>query len=70
LAGEKGTIQIYSMEGRLINTLFENKVQQMGDNEVLWKGVDYNNKKVSDGIYLIALQIGANSFFYKTLLIH
>jgi hypothetical protein len=65
LAGEKGTIQIYSMEGRLINTLFENKVQQMGDNEVLWKGVDYNNKKVSDGIYLIALQIGANSFFTK-----
>ncbi|MDA3868026.1 MAG: hypothetical protein PF489_14950 [Salinivirgaceae bacterium] len=70
LAYKKGAIHIYSLEGRLIKTLFENKAQHSGNNVATWNGVDNNNKTVSPGMYIIVVQIGTISDFHKTLFIH
>ena len=52
-------IRIYTMQGKLINTLIdENK--SPGKYEITWNGKDNNGKGVSSGLYLVRLQSGRN----------
>ena len=52
-------IKIYSIQGKLINTLInENKTP--GQYEIIWNGKNLNGKEVKPGLYLIRLQSGRN----------
>ncbi len=52
-------IRIYTMQGKLINTLIdENK--SPGKYEITWNGKDNNGKGGSSGLYLVRLQSGRN----------
>ena len=70
LSNKKGTLHIYNIEGRLIKTLFENRVQHSGKNEIKWNGLGNENKTVSPGLYIITIQIGSIVDIHKTLFIH
>lgn len=51
------SIKIYDIQGKLINTLLEQK-QTPDKYQIMWKGTDKNNKEVKSGLYLIRLQTG------------
>lgn len=54
---ERLSIKIYTIQGKLINTLMnENKSQ--GKYEIIWNGKDKNGKEVTSGLYLVRLQSG------------
>ena len=49
------TINIYDIQGRLINTLFDGMIES-GYHNVLWNGTDHYGQTVSAGLYLYTLQ--------------
>lgn len=52
-------IKIYSIQGKLINTLInDNKLP--GEHVIIWEGKDKNGKGVDNGLYLVRLQSGNN----------
>lgn len=48
-------VSVYDIRGNLVNVLY-NGLSQAGFNDVVWKGVDSNNKAVSSGIYIIKME--------------
>ena len=49
------TIKVYDINGRLVETLAEEKLDQ-GIHTVLWKGTDRIGRPVSSGVYFYELQ--------------
>jgi hypothetical protein len=60
------SIRIYSLQGRLIRTLFEG-YSPGGENEVRWNGRDNNGSTVSSGLYFVKVQQGADSGIFKVM---
>ena len=58
------SIRIYSLQGRLVRTLFEG-YSTAGDNEVRWNGRDNNGNTVSSGLYFVKVQQGSDSGVIK-----
>ncbi len=56
---EKVSAKIYSIQGKLVNTLI-NENKSPGKYEIIWDGKDKNGKEVNSGLYLIRLQLGRN----------
>ena len=47
-------LSIYNIKGQKINTIV-NETMEKGLHEIIWKGLDYNQKKVSSGVYFYKL---------------
>ena len=58
------SIRIYSLQGRLVRTLFEG-YSTAGTNEVRWNGRDNNGNTVSSGLYFVKVQQGSDSGVFK-----
>ena len=56
---EKIAVNIYNMQGKIIKTIIKQKIQPSGKYQVIWNGTDKNGKEVSNGMYLIHLQVGS-----------
>lgn len=56
---ERTLIRIYSMEGKLINTIID-EIKPSGKYETIWNANDMNGKEVKPGHYLVRLQCGRN----------
>ncbi len=55
--GKQTSIKIYDLQGKLINTILNEK-QAPGKYQTMWNGTDKNGKEVSSGIYIIRLTAG------------
>lgn len=58
------SIRIYSLQGRLVRTLFEG-YSTAGANEVRWNGRDNSGNTVSSGLYFVKVQQGSESGVIK-----
>ena len=62
------TLKIYNTKGQLINTLFDGQADS-GNNELIWNGVDNNNKAVSSGLYFYKLETSNKTITNKMMLL-
>ena len=58
------SIRIYSLQGRLVRTLFEGYTAA-GSNEVRWNGRDNSGNTVGSGLYFVKVQQGSDSGVFK-----
>ncbi|MDP2173158.1 MAG: choice-of-anchor J domain-containing protein [Candidatus Cloacimonadaceae bacterium] len=61
------TIQIYNVKGQLVKTLV-NEIKDSGNHNVIWKGLDNNNRPVSSGVYFYKMNTGKYSSTKKMIL--
>lgn len=66
--GEHVRLTIYTLDGRLVDTLV-NARQEQGNYEVIWNGTDSSGRRVSSGIYLYRLKAGEFSDLKKMTLL-
>ena len=66
---ESGIIElaIYDIEGKMIYK-FHDGFQRAGNHNVLWTGIDYNQKKVSSGIYFCRLKMESKIITKKMIM--
>tara|TARA_B110000467_G_scaffold94079_1_gene85022 strand:- start:4198 stop:5853 length:1656 start_codon:yes stop_codon:yes gene_type:complete len=66
---ESGIIElaIYDIEGKMIYK-FHDGFQRAGNHNVLWTGIDYNQKKVSSGIYFCRLKMESKTITKKMIM--
>ncbi|MGH1363305.1 MAG: S8 family serine peptidase [Calditrichia bacterium] len=62
-------LQIYDTAGRLVQILVSEAIQQVGNYEVEWNGLNERGEGVSSGIYLYRLSSGVTSSVGKAVLI-
>lgn len=62
------TITIYDLKGRKIADL-ANEVFPQGENRVTWRGQDVSGRRVSSGVYFAHMQVGADRFTRRMLLV-
>jgi hypothetical protein len=55
---EKVRVEVYDIQGKLINTLVDYELYQPGKYEVSWNGLDNMGNRVSSGIYFAKMQAG------------
>lgn len=60
---EQASIQIYSMDGRLVKT------DKTTDNEYIWRGENQNGQKLQPGIYICKVQSGNSIFTEKVIFV-
>ncbi len=63
----KTTLKVYNIKGRLVNTLV-NDMKDAGKHEVIWNGIDHNNKHVASGVYFYRLQSSNDCLTKKMIL--
>jgi hypothetical protein len=51
-------VDIYNMQGQKIKTMIKQKTQPPGEYQLVWNGTCKNGKEVTNGTYLIRLQVG------------
>ncbi len=71
LAGPAGThavAAIYTVNGRLVTTLFDGELEG-GSHELIWDGTDDSGRKVASGVYLTRAIAGAEVATGKLVLI-
>ncbi len=61
-------LNIYNLKGQHVKTLCNNKLEQ-GNHAIVWNGTDFNEKRVSSGVYLYTLKSGKQSFIKKMILV-
>ncbi len=61
-------IQVFDLNGRLINTLFSG-YRSPGVYETVWRGKDLNGVSAASGVYFIRLQSGEHSSIIKSILL-
>lgn len=61
------SVQIYNLKGQLVKTLI-NEVQSAGNQKVIWKGNNNQNKQVSSGIYLYKIKTNTDLISGKMVL--
>jgi hypothetical protein len=54
-------LSVYNVRGQLVKTLVDNEFRQQGENQVVWHGVDNNNRSVSSGVYFYRLEADGRS---------
>lgn len=59
---------IYNIKGELVDTVYDNKINK-GNNEIIWKGKDSNNKQVSSGTYICKFLFNDKSITKKIVLL-
>ncbi|MCK5051571.1 MAG: leucine-rich repeat domain-containing protein [Candidatus Cloacimonetes bacterium] len=64
----KVELSISNIKGQRIITLLNDQLS-VGQHSVIWDGRDYNNKRVSSGVYLYTLITGKKSLHKKMLLL-
>ena len=57
-------LEVYSLRGQRVATLVD-EIQSPGEYRVQWSGVNDNGEKVSSGIYLYRLSVGAQTVVRK-----
>ncbi|MFO7895510.1 MAG: FlgD immunoglobulin-like domain containing protein [Candidatus Cloacimonadales bacterium] len=62
------TLNIYNLKGQKIKTLLHEKLP-IGAHNIVWNGLDSNNKKVASGVYLYKLTNGSSQKSAKMLLL-
>ena len=55
---EKVRLEVYDIQGNLINTLVDYELYQPGRYEVMWNGLDSKGNRVASGIYFAKMQAG------------
>jgi hypothetical protein len=55
---EKVRLEVYDIQGNLINTLVDYELYQPGKYEVNWNGLDSRGNRVASGIYFAKMQAG------------
>jgi hypothetical protein len=60
-AEEKIQARIYTMQGKLINTILD-ETKPPGIHELIWDGKNENGSPVKGGLYLVRVRIGNNIF--------
>ncbi len=61
------TVQVYNLRGQLVKTLLNDQVKA-GNQNVVWKGKDANNKNVASGIYFYRITTPDNTIQKKMIL--
>ncbi len=56
--GEKGSCQVYNLQGIKVRTLMPLQNIKSGNQEILWDGTNDSGQKLQSGVYLIFLQVG------------
>ncbi len=64
LSGKQTTLIIYNIQGKSIKTLLNKKLLS-GSYLARWNGTNYNDIKVSSGVYFYKLKVGQNQFVGK-----
>jgi hypothetical protein len=62
------SLQIYDVQGRLVNTLYSG-TKQAGENVAVWDGVDTHGNSVASGIYFVRLQSPGETATTKIVLL-
>ena len=62
------SVRIYNITGRLVKTLV-NEMQDAGAYEVSWSGDDVGGSTVGSGVFLCAVEIGAERFVKKMTIV-
>ena len=52
------SLHIYDLSGRLVRTLLEDEVVEIGRHEAVWRGLDDTGRRVPSGVYLYRLGAG------------
>jgi len=65
--GNDVTIKVYDMLGKEIKTLI-NEYKPAGNYNVIWNGLDNNNKPVPSGVYVYSLEVNGWSKSRKMIL--
>ena len=53
-------LSVFNVRGQLVKTLVDD-FKQAGSNEVVWHGVDSNNRSVASGVYFYRLETNGSS---------
>jgi hypothetical protein len=61
-------MRIYDIQGRLVRTLVD-QIAQPGVHQAVWQGRNDQGGHVSSGMYFCRLQVGAQSFTHKMMLL-
>ncbi|MDW8108098.1 MAG: FG-GAP-like repeat-containing protein [Candidatus Kryptonium sp.] len=63
------TLKIYTIDGRLVRTLVENKYYPAGKHLLSWDGRDDNNLEVASGVYIYKISAGKFETSRKMILL-
>ncbi|MFA7056874.1 MAG: GLUG motif-containing protein [Candidatus Cloacimonadales bacterium] len=63
------TIDVYNLRGQLVKRVLDKKVEEVNvKHNVVWNGVDANERSVASGIYFTIMKTGSKRFTHKIVL--
>ena len=66
---QKVDLKVYSITGRLVKNIIDNKTQGAGIHRSYWNGVNNNGKRLRNGVYFLYLQRGDMKNIRKLILL-
>ena len=64
-AAGRVTMNVYSVDGRLVRTLKQDEYADSGTHEVSWNGLDNVGRRVPSGVYFVKATVGGDTSVYK-----
>ena len=64
-AAGRVTMNVYSVDGRLVRTLKQDEYTDSGTHEVSWNGLDNVGRRVPSGVYFVKTTVGGDTSVFK-----
>lgn len=68
LQPDEVTVRVYDPDGGLVRTVLDGTKQAQGKHEVVWEGLDQDNKTVPDEAYTFTIETAAGAVYDPTTL--